>query len=195
MDAEEKYKGWIQDYKDLVSLNGLWEQIKQGEPIKVGDDNWPIGKAFEYMILRAFELDSDANVEYPYPVELLDVDVVEQIDGFIRVPRSGIHAMVESKDLGKNISIASIYKLRSQLARRPSNLIGCFFTKLDFTPSAKLLSHFLAPQTILLWTGRDIDFCFERAYFVHGLEEKFNFALKNGIPNLSLAGKMKKYGT
>lgn len=189
MGTEEYFKGEIQEVQDLVGLHRMWLKIKAGETLA----GWPEGKAFEYMILRAFELDQQAEVEYPFPVELLDVEVVEQIDGFIRIGRSGINALVESKDFSRNISISYIYKLRSQLARRPAGLIGCFFTKEDYTPSAKLLSHFLFPQTILLWSGNDIDFCFENAYFVKGLEEKFDFALKHGIPNLSLARKMKNY--
>lgn len=189
MGVEESYKTEIQKIQDLNSLQAFWLRVNRGEMV----DGWPSGKAFEYIVLRAFELDPSAEVEYPYPVELLDVDVVEQIDGFIRISRSGINAMVESKDYGKNISISSIYKLRSQLARRPSGLVGCFFSREDYTPSAKLLSHFLFPQTILLWSGNDIDFCFENAYFVKGLEEKYDFALKHGIPNLSLARKLKNY--
>ncbi len=191
MEAADKYVDRIREYKDLASLSDLWEYIKVGENLI----DWPSGFAFEYMMLRAFELDSRTQIDYSYPVDLLHVDVVEQIDGFIRVPQSGLNVMVESKDYNGNISIASIYKLRSQFARRPSNLIGCFFTKQDYTPSAKLLSHFLFPQTILLWSGRDIDYCFENDYFVQGLEEKFSHALKKGIPDLDLTEIMKTYGT
>ncbi len=183
MEADEKYKDWIRAFEDLESLKGLWFKIKALEP-----NGLPSGKAFEYMVLRAFELDGEkrATVEYPYTVSLFDEQVVEQIDGFISVPGSGIYAMAESKDQLDNVSITPIYKLRSQLARRPSNIIGCFFSKSDYTNPAKLLSHFLFPQTILLWSRRDIDFCFEHAYFVQAMEIKYRFALKEGITNLDL---------
>lgn len=54
-----------------------------------------------------------------------------------------------------------------------------------YTP-AKLLTHFLFPQTILLWSQRDIDYCFENTYFVEAMEAKYKFALKEGICNLDV---------
>lgn len=182
MREEVEHIGRIREYQNLLELKGLWDKIKSGTQI----DSWPSGKAFEYLILRAFELDSDSQAHYPYSVDMLEFKIVEQIDGFVQVPKSGISAIVESKDLDENVGIAPIQKLKGQLSRRPANLIGCFFTVRGYTLPANLLSHFLFPQTILLWTGRDIDFCFENDYFSKGLEAKYVFALKNGIPLLDL---------
>jgi hypothetical protein len=183
VESGKKEIEWIREYGTLDALNELWSKIKALEA-----NGLPLGRAFEYMVLRAFELDAEnrAIVEYPYTVSLFDEQVVEQIDGFIGIPSSGIYAMAESKDQLENVSITPIYKLRGQLARRPSNLIGCFFSKSDYTHPAKLLSHFLFPQTILLWSRKDIDFCFENAYFVDAMETKYRFALKEGITNLDL---------
>ena len=57
--------------------------------------DWDSGKAFEYLILRAFELEG-ASVQYPYRISMQD-EIVEQIDGAIHA--DGISAIVESKDL------------------------------------------------------------------------------------------------
>lgn len=123
---------WIRDgYRDLNALSYLWSKIKDLD--SMGQSLFH-GRAFEYMILRAFELDSRAEVEYPYTVSLFGQQIVEQIDGFISISRSGIYALAESKDQMDNVSITPIYKLKGQLARRPSNLIGCFFSKRDYTP-------------------------------------------------------------
>jgi hypothetical protein len=56
----------------------LWRQIVEGNT-----SGWGPGKAFEYLIIRAFELEG-AEVTYPYEVRVED-DVVEQIDGMVVV--------------------------------------------------------------------------------------------------------------
>ena len=53
----------------------LWSQIENGHT-----PAWRDGEAFEYLILRAFELEG-AEVVWPYTVQIQDT-VVEQIDGF-----------------------------------------------------------------------------------------------------------------
>ncbi len=63
MEGEEKYVGWVRS----LGRNGLlhlWEQVKDGENL----EPWPQGKAFEYLVLRAFELDG-ARVIWPYRSE------------------------------------------------------------------------------------------------------------------------------
>jgi hypothetical protein len=54
---------------------------------------WEPGRAFEYLVLRLFELDG-AIVRWPYEVDLHG-HVVEQIDGAVKV--AGLHGLLECK--------------------------------------------------------------------------------------------------
>jgi hypothetical protein len=181
VNAELRYRDQIDSYRDLASLAVLWESIKGDVILK----EWPSGKAFEYMVLRAFEL-SGAEVQYSFSVDLFEVKGVEQIDGFISLPNYGLNAIVESKDWVDTIPIGPMAKMRSQLLRRPSALVGAFFTASSFTNEAILLAHFFAPQIILLWTGDDIDYCFENSYFLQGMAAKYGYALREGKPDFAL---------
>lgn len=181
MLTQTKYRDRILSIKDLDALAQLWQSIKEDEQI----EDWPAGMAFEYLVLRAFEL-SGATVNYSFSVDLFDVKGVEQIDGFISLPNGGLNAIVESKDWVDPIPIGPMAKMRSQLLRRPSALVGAFFTASSFTNEAILLAHFFAPQIILLWTGDDIDYCFENSYFLKAMEAKYQYALREGKPDFAL---------
>jgi hypothetical protein len=183
MESEAKYVQKIRDFKDLNALNGFWNKIKAGEPLR----GWPAGFAFEYMILRAFEIDGAA-VTYPYPVELFGKKNVEQIDGLVSIENKNLHVLVESKEWDRSIPFGPIAKIRSQLMRRPSALVGSIFTASKFSIETSILAHFLAPQTIMLWTVEDIEYCFENEYFVGSLEAKYHYALREGKPHLDLKG-------
>jgi len=53
------------------------------------------GKAFEYLILRAFELDG-AEVKWPYPVSLYGQgEVIEEIDGSVRI--NALYCLIETR--------------------------------------------------------------------------------------------------
>jgi hypothetical protein len=54
----------------------LWADIEARQT-----PSWDAGKAFEYLIIRAFQLDG-AEVKYPYSVRLLGEEL-EQVDGVI----------------------------------------------------------------------------------------------------------------
>ena len=69
----------------------------------------------------------------------------------------GLNCLVESKDLGENVPLGPIAKLRYQLLRRPAGTIGLMFSSKSFTEPAVLLAHFALPQAILLWTEPDMD--------------------------------------
>jgi hypothetical protein len=69
---------------------------------------------------------------------------------------------VESKDETADIAIAPVAKLRNQLLRRPSGTIGLLFASGRFTPAAALLAHFTLPQTILLWSRDDVEYCLQK---------------------------------
>lgn len=170
----------MQSYGDHSALYKLWEEIESGEA-----KDWDRGAAFQNLVLRAFELEG-ATVTYPYRVGLFEETIVEELDGFIEVPGSNLMVLAECKDHQEDISIEAIAKLRNQLARRPSSLLGSIFAKRNFTSPAKILAHFLAPQTVLLWSGADIDYCLRNRYFVKGLEEKYRQALLSGKPDHDL---------
>jgi hypothetical protein len=101
------------------ALRSLWDNIE-----KRNTPDWESGKAFEYLIIRAFELDG-AEVRYPYNVRLFEEEI-EQIDGAIHI--SEFSCLVESKDFAdKKVDIAPIAKLRNQLLRRPTATVGLVF--------------------------------------------------------------------
>src|SRR5262245_45955191 len=114
MPTAQEYETWIKKLR-WPGLQKLWMAIKKRDT-----PEWEAGKAFEYLILRAFELDG-AQVRWPYPVHLFG-EQVEQIDGSVSV--SGLYGLVECKDETDNIAIAPIAKLRNQLLRRPWGTVG-----------------------------------------------------------------------
>jgi len=157
-------------------LRKLWKQIVAGKT-----HGWEPGIAFEYLVLRAFELEG-AKVQYSFPVRLSS-GINEQIDGVVYV--DDLSAVVESKDRDQ-IDVEPIAKLRNQLPRRPSAAIGVVFSRGGFTPPARALAQFLAPQTILLWDGDEIDFAMRRHTMCDGLRFKYEKAIEMGVPDFNL---------
>jgi hypothetical protein len=164
---------------DYAGLLTLW-----GEIVSRNTPNWDTGKAFEYLILRAFEIEG-AEVQYPYAVTMQDVEV-EQIDGAVHV--DGVSALVESKDFGddRRVNIEPISKLRSQLLRRPSSTIGMLFSRTGFTDPALVLSQYLSPQTILVWQGQEIEYALNNSRFRRGLMVKYRMAVHRGVNDFSI---------
>lgn len=64
MPTEAEYREKIQAL-DLSDLQDLWKRIEARDT----KPDWEPGKAFEYLILRAFELEGAA-VTYPFSVTL-----------------------------------------------------------------------------------------------------------------------------
>jgi len=73
-----------------AGLFSLWKKIEAGT---TDTDGWAKGKAMEYLIIRAFELEK-AEVRWPYDVSL-DGETVEQIDGIVHLDWGSF--LVESK--------------------------------------------------------------------------------------------------
>ena len=176
-DSEYREKICALDHAGLVEL---WGALEVG-----ATPGWEPGKAFEYSILRAFQLEG-ARVTWPYRVEL-GGEEVEQIDGVILL--DSLFCVVESKHYVRPINIEPIAKLRNQLARRPAAAIGLVFSYKGFTEPARLLTRYLSPQTILLWTGGEIGFALNEQRMVHGLRLKFKHAVEHGLPDLNLLGE------
>ncbi|HUY92587.1 MAG TPA: hypothetical protein VMV10_27860 [Pirellulales bacterium] len=136
MSSSAELEAKIKLIADWDGLRGLWAEVKAGTP-----GGWEDGKALEYLVIRAFELDPDEKpiVRYPYVVPLFG-EKVEEIDGAVHLP--GLSCLVETKDWSKKVAIEPIVKMRSQLLRRPAGTIGIVFSKEGFTDPARCLAHF-----------------------------------------------------
>ena len=164
---------------DRAGLLALWELI---EGDTSGADGWEPGKAFEYLVLRAFQIEG-ASVSWPYSVRIFET-VAEQIDG--AVCTDGLHCLVESKDYQRPVNIEPVAKLRNQLSRRPAGSLGLLFSRNGFTEPARLLTQFLAPQTILLWDGAEVQFALEHERMSEGLRLKYRYAVEHAVPDHNL---------
>ena len=156
------------------------------------DGSWESGKALEYIIIRAFELEIQKakstafnsvsypfDVPYPFPYGEKDTKkTMEQIDGAIHI--DGMHALIECKDYSDSkIDVGPLSKLRNQLARRHGVVFGLFFSTSGYTEPAQIQVSNMAPQIILLWDKEDIEFCLSEGCFIECLKEKYRQAIEN----------------
>jgi hypothetical protein len=171
---QQTYQAMIEQYS-WEDLRQLWQAIGRRDT-----PEWEAGKAFEYLVLRAFQLDG-AQVRWPYSVRLFNqAEVVEQIDGAVHW--EGLSCLVESKDLGDDkIAIAPIAKLRNQLLRRPAGTIGLMFSRTGFTDPARFLAHFALPQEILLWDGEIIEYALQQEKICEFLRSKHRVCVETGL--------------
>lgn len=130
---------------DRTGLLALWQQV-----LRRDTPGFPPGMAFEYLIVRAFELDGAARVEYPFRVE--DEGMVsEQADGAIEI--DGRQFLVEAKDQQEPASIDPIAKLLLRVAHRPVGTMGILLSRGGFTLPAKLHLARVRPISVLVWDG------------------------------------------
>jgi hypothetical protein len=158
-------------------LRTLWSAIERR-----GTPGWEAGKALEYLVIRAFQLDG-ALVRWPYSVHLFGEEV-EEIDGAVHCV--GLSCLVESKDLVEKVAIGPIAKLRNQLLRRPAGTVGLMFSRTGFTDQARYLAHFALPQPILLWSGWEIAHALAQARFCEFLGRKYRACVEDGLPDYSI---------
>jgi len=168
---------------DWDQLKVLWEQIKD-----CNTPGWDSGKAFEYLVVRMFELD-DHKVKYPFSVSLpYNNKSMEQIDGVVYHDSIGV--LIESKDYSdkkektkKNISIEPIAKLRNQLSRRSYLSMGCVFSAGGYTEPVTTLIDYLGNETILLWEGEEVEYCISKKkikeFFIKKLENRIELGIHN----------------
>ncbi len=180
MPTNAEYEAKIGSYNsdDLIKL---WSQIESGKT-----PGWDAGKALEYFILKAFQLEG-AEVTFPYSIRV-DGDELEQIDGVIY--SDGLNCLVECKDTLTKSNIEPIAKLRNQLLRRPSATIGCIFSRSGFTESATTLARFTAPQTVLLWGGEEIYYCLQNQLMRQALLKKYRFCVERGLPDYNIISEI-----
>ena len=135
--------------KNKTQVIAMLKSVSSGKRIK----DWPLGKAFEHIVLRAFELEG-ASVRWPFN-NAINGTVVEQIDG--AVYHGGFAYLVESKDYSDPNNIEPIAKLRNQLTRRPAGTLGLLFARNGFTEPAKTLTRMINPLNILLWEFEELE--------------------------------------
>ena len=101
MPTELDYQQQILQYQrnDLLTL---WQAIKLGNI-----PGWPPGKAFEYFVIRAFQLEG-ADVCYPFSVTI-GGEEIEQIDGAVYT--GGLACLIECKDQQRPVNIEPLAKL------------------------------------------------------------------------------------
>lgn len=162
---------------DWEGLRSLWRQIEMRST-----QSWTDGKALEHLVLRSFEL-GGATVQWPYKVRLAD-EPVEQIDGAVHF--ESLSCLVECKDTVEKVNVEPIAKLRNQLLRRHASSVGLLFSTGGFTESALTLAQYLAPQSVLLWTGGEIAFHLDREDFCSALLRKHRHSIETGYPNYDM---------
>lgn len=173
------------DYEQTIGgygwddLLGLWRAIETGDT-----PGWAAGKALEYLVLRAFQIEG-AEVRYPYRVHI-DGEEIEQIDGVVY--SDGLACLVECKDQAQPVNVEPIAKMRNQLLRRPGVTVGIIFSRRGFTDPANSLTRFLAPQTILLWSGREIAYALRRQMMRQALIIKHRGCIEEGLGYYNIMG-------
>lgn len=172
MEARVRTLNWT----DLLAL---YEGVEAGDT-----PGWPRGRAFEYLVLRCFELDG-ARVTYPFRVTEQG-ETLEEIDGAFQI--DGRAYLVETKDREAGVQIAPIAKLRNQLLRRPAGVVGIVFARSGFTAPARTLASYCAPQAVLLWEGAELKWLLERAVetgrsgiFIGALDRKVSAYVERAI--------------
>ena len=176
MTTNAEYQARIQTF-DRSRLLTLWDHIQRNET-----PDWEPGKALEYLVIRAFELEN-AEVAYPFSVQMGGT-IVEQIDGAVHT--NGLSCLVECKDQAGNVNIDPIAKLKNQLSRRPSGVIGLMFSSTSFTEATVYLSQYNMNQAVLLWDREDINYGITQQFMCRGLFKKYWYCVQSGQPDYSL---------
>jgi len=176
---DDEYEKLIQK-KEWSDLEDFWASVKSGTT----SQDWAVGKALEYFVIKAFEL-AGFSVSYPYLIPLdrtlsaASRKTMEQIDGL--ASKDGLTLLIESKDEAKT-NIEAIYKLYSQLQRRPPSTMGCLVFTGYLTDETLHLVNFLTPRRILLVDQNDLDFVAQSPEdFSNNIFEKYLKLCKDGF--------------
>jgi hypothetical protein len=122
-------------------------------------------------------------VRWPFFVEVAG-EPIEEIDGAVYTGRYS--CLVEAKDTMAPANVTVLAKLKTQLARRPADVLGLCFSRSGYTEGAYALAGFFAPQTVLLWTGTDVDYVMEREAIAAFLQLKYRLSVEQGMSYLRL---------
>jgi hypothetical protein len=158
-------------------LMRLWDQILA----KGTAPAWDPGKALEYLVLRAFQLEG-AFVTWPYQISA-GKGTIEQIDGVVYV--EGIACILECKDHADRMDYDAIAVLRDQINRRPAGTFGSCISTSGFTVTALQLVTY-GRQEIAVWTKEDLDYALRRRKMLLGLHAKYRWCVESAMPDLDL---------
>ena len=171
MGVEEEYARRVQGMGQ-AELLAFWGRVKQRERI----EGWAPGRAFEFLLLRAFQLEG-ARVVWPYASPL------EQIDGGIYV--DGLACLVEAKDHAEPIGFDAIARLALRMQRRPPPAVGMLFSTSGFTwPALKAVAAHPI-RNVVLWNDTDISLSLNHG-MRSALRRKWRAAVEAGVLNQPL---------
>jgi hypothetical protein len=163
---------------DRGALLTLYDQIGSRRT----PDFWADGMALEHLVLRAFELEG-VEVQWPYRVPMPTSETtMEQIDGVLYI--DGLAILVETKDTREPQNVEPVAKLRSQLDRRPPQVLGLVLSRTGFTAPAATLTRLISGGRIMLWTGVELRYALVNAQVVHGFRSKYRQMIEQAIPDL-----------
>ncbi len=94
----------------------------------------------------------------------------------------GLSCLVEVKDTVTRVDVGALAKLRNVLIRRPAPTVGLVFSRSGFTAAAVSLARFFAPQTVLLWSGDEMEYLLNGGNLVAMLRSKYRECVEEGIP-------------
>lgn len=171
LDLENEAAEWSRD-----DLAVLWERIKAEQEI----DGWAPGKAFEYLVARAFQLE-DFTVRWPFIVTYPQrFGAMEQLDGIVYLGERAF--LAESKNVAEPAAIEAVAKLRFRLEGRPPGLMGILFSTNDFSLQNEVFAQFASPVNLLLWSRSDLDYALSAGSMREGLQRKLAYAIGWGLP-------------
>jgi hypothetical protein len=64
--------------------------------------------------------------------------------------------------------------------------MGVVFSRTGFTEPARLLAQFTAPQTILLWSGVEIEYALEQERILELLLLKYRRCVERALPDFDV---------
>ena len=158
---------------DRAGVYRTWQVVRDRGNL-VG---WPPGKALEYLILRAFQLEG-ADVTWPYEVRK-DGVLLEQIDGAVYF--DGLACLIEARDWRVPLDFMSIAQMKMRLLRRPRMTLGAVFNNGRFTESAQRMAEFLPPPDVLLWEQQSIAEALEFGTLRDGMKRRLRYAIEYGL--------------
>jgi hypothetical protein len=174
-DLEAEARAWTRD--DLLRI---WRRIKAGESIA----GWPAGRAFEYLVVRAFDLEG-ASVIWPFQVIYPQrFGTMEQVDGVVYLGERAF--LLESKNQSEPTAVQELARLRMRLESRPPGTMGVLFSTHNFTLPAEVFARFAVPLNVLLWGRADLDLALADGSMIASLRAKLARATEWGLPFLSL---------
>ena len=172
-DLETVARAW-----ERADLLRIWEAIKAGQPIA----GWPPGKAFEYLVVRAFDIEG-ARVLWPFEVVYPQkFGTMEQVDGVVYLGERPF--LLESKNLSEPMAVEAVARLRMRLESRPPGTMGVLFSVQKFTLPTEIFTQFVTPVNVLLWERKALDVALADASMVGTLRAKLEYAIEHGLPTL-----------